>query len=154
MEQLAQISTMLLDQEMPEAPRAASVNVIAMRLAAQVRQLRVEAGLTQAELASRAGVTVETVARLERVLRGRSSANSNPSLETLARLSEALGVEVAELLAAPSRAGQRDSRLSVVLRSATPATRRRVLRVAEALLREEVVETRPKNGQRRRNAAQ
>ena len=65
-----------------------------------------------------------------------------------------LGVEVAELLAAPSRAGQRDSRLSVVLRSATPATRRRVLRVAEALLREEVVETRPKNGQRRRSTAQ
>jgi transcriptional regulator with XRE-family HTH domain len=147
-----QTSTILLDQEVPDAPDSASVNGIALRLAAQVRQLRVDAGLTQAELASRAGVTVETVARLERVLRGRSSANSNPSLETLARLSEALGVEVAELLSTPARASQRDSRLSAVLRSATPATRRRVLRVAEALLREEVVETRPmKNGHRRRS---
>ena len=146
---------MLLDQEMTDAPRAVSVNAIALRLAGQVRQLRVDAGMTQAELASRAGVTVETVARLERVLRGRSSANSNPSLETLARLSEALGVEVAELLASPARTGQRDSRLSMVLRSATPATRRRVLRVAEALLREEVVDTRPvKTGQRRRRTAQ
>src|SRR5690242_5240372 len=140
---------MLLDQEMPEAPRAASVNVIAMRLAAQVRQLRVEAGLTQAELASRAGVTVETVARLERVLRGRSSANSNPSLETLARLSEALGVEVAELLSGPGKPRPRDDRLFVVLRGATPATRRRVLRVAEALIREDAAETKPESRGRR-----
>lgn len=114
------------------------MNAIATRLAEQVLKLRVQAGMTQAELAARAGVTVETVARLERVLRGRSSANSNPSLETLARLSSALGVEVAELLSTPLRPKPRDDRLYVILRSATPATRRRVLRVAEALVREEV----------------
>jgi transcriptional regulator with XRE-family HTH domain len=114
-----------------------------MRLAEQVRQLRVQAGMTQAELAARAGVTVETVARLERVLRGRSSANSNPSLETLARLSSALGVEVSDLLSAPGKPRPRDDRLFVVLRGATPATRRRVLRVAEALIREDAAETRP-----------
>ena len=43
------------------------------------------------ELASRAGVTVETVARLERVLRGRASANANPSLETMERIASSLG---------------------------------------------------------------
>ncbi|MFO7178757.1 MAG: helix-turn-helix transcriptional regulator [Pseudomonadota bacterium] len=124
-----------------------------MRLATQVRALRVEAGLTQAELAARAGVTVETVARLERVVRGRSSANSNPSLETLARLSDALNVEVSDLLAPESSTRVPDSRLSIALKSATPATRRRVLRVAEALLREEVAEQRSRNGGARRRSA-
>jgi transcriptional regulator with XRE-family HTH domain len=114
------------------------VNDIAIRLAERVRQLRIQSGQTQAELASRAGVTVETVARLERVLRGRSSANSNPSLETLARLAEALGVEVAELLATPSKGPRpRDDRIGNLLRGASAATRRRVQRVAEALVRED-----------------
>lgn len=122
---------------------------IANRLADHVKQLRLEAGLTQAELAARAGVTVETVARLERVLRGRSSANSNPSLETLVRLSSALGVEVAELLSEPSRPRPKDDRISMILRTANPATRRRVLRVAEALVREEHAEDRPAARRRR-----
>jgi transcriptional regulator with XRE-family HTH domain len=122
---------------------------IANRLADHVKQLRLEAGLTQAELASRAGVTVETVARLERVLRGRSSANSNPSLETLVRLASALGVEVSELLSEPSRPRPKDDRISMILRTANPATRRRVLRVAEALVREEHSEERPLARKRR-----
>lgn len=99
--------------------------------------------MTQAELASRAGVTVETVARLERVLRGRSSANANPSLETLARLSEALGVEVTDLLVAPSRPKPKEDRITAVLRRASNATRQRVLRVAEALVREDEATARP-----------
>ena len=119
------------------------------RLADHVRQLRLEAGLTQAELAARAGVTVETVARLERVLRGRSSANSNPSLETLVRLASALGVEVSELLSEPSRPRPKDDRISMILRTANPATRRRVLRVAEALVREEHAEDRQPARKRR-----
>lgn len=127
------------------------MNAIAMRLAEQVLKLRVQAGMTQAELAARAGVTVETVARLERVLRGRSSANLNPSLETLARLSDALGVELPELLSAPSKPRPRDdNRIFVILRSATPATRRRVLRVAEALIREEALEEQPESRRRRK----
>jgi len=108
--------------------------------------------MTQAELAARAGVTVETVARLERVLRGRSSANSNPSLETLARLSGALGVEVSDLLSAPSKPRPRDDRLFVLLRGASPATRRRLLRIAEALVREDASDTKPESKVRRRPA--
>lgn len=122
---------------------------IANLLADHVKQLRIEAGLTQAELAARAGVTVETVARLERVLRGRSSANSNPSLETLVRLANALGVEVAELLSEPTRPRPKDDRISMILRTANPATRRRVLRVAEALVREEHADERPAARKRR-----
>ena len=86
---------------------------------------------------------------LERVLRGRSSANSNPSLETLVRLASALGVEVSELLSEPSRPRPKDDRISMILRTANPATRRRVLRVAEALVREEHAEDRQPARKRR-----
>jgi transcriptional regulator with XRE-family HTH domain len=115
-----------------------------MLMAERVRQLRVQAGMTQAELAARAGVTVETIARLERVLRGRSSANSNPSLETMERICGALGVEVADLLAPRSKLRPKDDRIAAVLRSASPATRQRILRVAEVLVREEQAEGKPK----------
>ena len=131
-------------EEMPE-PRATD---LAVRLAEQVRHLRTQAELTQAELAARAGVTVETVARLERVLRGRLSANANPSLETMERIGNALGVEVAELLSAPSKNKPRDDRLAAVLRGVSPATKRRVIRVAEALVREERVEAKPSSRRR------
>lgn len=115
-------------------PRATD---LAVRLAEQVRRLRIQAGLTQAELAARAGVTVETIARLERVLRGRLSANANPSLETMERIGTALGVEVAELLSAPGKQKPKDDRLASVLRGVSPATKRRVIRVAEALVRDD-----------------
>ena len=97
--------------------------------------------MTQAELASRAGVTVETVARLERVLRGRASANANPSLETMERIASSLGVDVADLVS-PSKTRPKDDRLNVVLRGASAAVRRRVLLVAEALIRDEMSEAR------------
>ena len=110
---------------------------VALRLAERVRQLRQKCGLTQASLASRAGVTVETVARLERVIRGRDSANFNPSLDTLLRLSAALGVDVCDLLATKAPQRQRDDRLSVLMRRANPAAVQRLLRVAEVLLTDE-----------------
>ena len=109
---------------------------IAIRLAERVRRLRIQAGLTQAELALGAGVTVETVARLERVLRNRVSANANPSLETLTRLSTALGVEVVDLLGPASKAKAKDDRLGLLMRGASPETRRLVLRLAEVVVRE------------------
>jgi transcriptional regulator with XRE-family HTH domain len=73
------------------------VTATALRLSRTLKSLRVAKGLTQAELAHKAHVTVETVARLERVVRGGVSANSNPSLETIVRLAHALGVEPREL---------------------------------------------------------
>jgi transcriptional regulator with XRE-family HTH domain len=117
------------------------VTDLAIFLAEQVRKLRTQAQMTQAELASRAGVTVETVARLERVLRGRASANANPSLETMERIAASLGVDVSDLVS-PSKARPKDDRLNVVLRSASAPVRRRVLLVAEALIRDEQTEAR------------
>jgi transcriptional regulator with XRE-family HTH domain len=94
-----------------------------------------KAGITQAELASRAGVTVETVARLERVLRGRASANANPSLETMSNLAGALGVDAVDLLErGPAPKGDR---IAAMVRLAKPETRRRIAAVVEALLRDE-----------------
>src|SRR3954465_1138753 len=104
-----------------EIPRPRATD-LAVRLAEQVRRLRLQAGLTQAELASRAGVTVETIARLERVLRGRLSANANPSLETMERIGTALGVEVAELLSAPGKQKPKDDRLALGLVGAGAVT--------------------------------
>jgi len=115
---------------------------VALRLAERVRQLRQKCGLTQASLASRAGVTVETVARLERVIRGRDSANFNPSLDTLLRLSAALGVDVCDLLATKAPPRQRDDRLAVLMRRANPAAVQRMLRVAEVLLSDDDTESR------------
>ncbi|HOU89823.1 MAG TPA: helix-turn-helix transcriptional regulator [Polyangiaceae bacterium] len=112
------------------------MDAIAMKLAERVRRLRLEARLTQAELAAGAGVTVETVARLERVLRGRASANANPSLETLTRLAAALGVEVTDLLAPSKAARPKDDRLAALLRGATEPTRKLAVRVVEVLVRE------------------
>ena len=64
-----------------------------MVLAANQRRLRVAAGLSQTELAVAASVTKSTVAAIEQ---GRA----NPRLDTLETIARALGVEVAELLAA------------------------------------------------------
>ncbi|HEY5958784.1 MAG TPA: helix-turn-helix transcriptional regulator [Polyangiaceae bacterium] len=115
---------------------------VVLRLAKRVQQLRKNLGMTQATLASRAGVTVETVARLERVVRGRLSANSNPSLETLARLAVALEVELHELLAPEPVAQRKQHQLGYLLEGASPVVTQRILRVAEVLLHEDQAEVR------------
>jgi len=58
-----------------------------------VRRLREERGLTQEELASRAGTTFGTVSRVE-------SAKSAPAWWTVRKIAEALGVSIAELATA------------------------------------------------------
>lgn len=110
-----------------------------LSLAGRIQLLRKNLGMTQATLARRAGVTVETVARLERVTRARISANSNPSLETMSRLAIALEVEVHELLAPTPVVQRKNDQISYMLANASPAFSQRLLRVAEALFQEEQV---------------
>jgi transcriptional regulator with XRE-family HTH domain len=111
-------------------------SALALFMANQVRARRTKLGITQAELASRAGVTVETVARLERVLRGRASANANPSLETMERLASALGCQASDLISdRPSR--EKPDPIAAMVRLARPDTRRRIAAVVEALLKED-----------------
>src|SRR6478736_844054 len=114
---------------------------LAETVATDVRKRREALGITQAAVAANANVTVETIARLERVIRGRASANANPSLETMERIADALGVDVSDLVS-PSKTRPKDDRLNVVLRGASGAVRRRVLLVAEALIRDEQSEAR------------
>lgn len=56
-----------------------------------VRALRQEAGLSQAELADRVGVSQTWISRLE-------LGQGNPTLSTLNRLAEAFDVRIADLL--------------------------------------------------------
>lgn len=108
-----------------------------LNLTKRIQLLRKNLHMTQAALATRAGVTVETVARLERVVRGRASANSNPSLETLSRLAIALEVELHELLAPEPIVQRKNHQLSYLLEHASPACTQRLIRIAEALMRED-----------------
>lgn len=66
----------------------------AANLAANVAALRKTGGLSQQQLAARAGIPRSTVTNIE-------SGAGNPSLGNLVRLSAALGVGIEELIAAP-----------------------------------------------------
>jgi transcriptional regulator with XRE-family HTH domain len=61
----------------------------------RLRELRKTAGLTQAQLARRAGVTLATLREYEQARR-----RADPSLRMAARLAVALGVGVGDLAAA------------------------------------------------------
>jgi DNA-binding XRE family transcriptional regulator len=61
------------------------------KLGARLRQLRLEAGLTQAELARRTGIHRPNIARVE-------AGRHTPSLETLARIANAIGVPTTHVL--------------------------------------------------------
>jgi len=61
------------------------------KLGARLRQLRLAAGLTQAELARRTGIHRPNIARVE-------AGRHTPSLETLARIANAIGVSTTHVL--------------------------------------------------------
>lgn len=61
------------------------------KLGARIRELRLAAGLTQAELARRTGIHRPNIARVE-------AGRHTPSLETLARLAAAIGVPTSSVL--------------------------------------------------------
>lgn len=61
------------------------------RLGARLKALRLEAGLTQAELARRTGIHRPNIARVE-------AGRHTPSLETLSRLANAIGVPASKVL--------------------------------------------------------
>jgi DNA-binding XRE family transcriptional regulator len=71
---------------------AGAIAIDGVRLGARLRELRVAAGLTQAELARRTGIHRPNIARVE-------AGRHTPSLETLARLASAIGVPTTLVLA-------------------------------------------------------
>lgn len=62
------------------------------QLARRIQRLRRRLGLTQEALAERAGVSADTIGRLEQAV-------GTPSLQTMDRVAEALGTTVPVLLA-------------------------------------------------------
>jgi DNA-binding XRE family transcriptional regulator len=70
----------------------AMVAIDGARLGARLRELRLAAGLTQAELARRTGIHRPNIARVE-------AGRHTPSLETLSRLASAIGVSTTVVLA-------------------------------------------------------
>jgi len=70
---------------------ASALPIDGARLGARLRELRLEAGLTQAELARRTGIHRPNIARVE-------AGRHTPSLETLARLASAIGVSTTRVL--------------------------------------------------------
>jgi len=65
---------------------------LAKRLSAVIRKLREDRGLTQEQVAKKAGVSKNYITMLE------AGARKNPSLPVLKKLAKALGVPVTELL--------------------------------------------------------
>ena len=62
------------------------------RLSDNLRRARRAAGLSQAELAERAGVGANTIARIE------AEQIDNPRINTLGKLARALGIDARELM--------------------------------------------------------
>ncbi len=76
----------------PSSGPAVLGDVDGVRLGQRLRALRLQAGLTQAELARRTGIHRPNIARVE-------AGRHTPSLETLARLAAAIGVSTTRVLA-------------------------------------------------------
>ena len=73
------------------ANREADIAIDGEKLGARLRELRLAAGLTQAELARRTGIHRPNIARVE-------AGRHTPSLETLARIASAIGVSTTHVL--------------------------------------------------------
>jgi len=71
----------------PKAKKAYKEAALSFALAEQVRQIREDKGLSQAELAEGMGTTQSAVARLE-------AGGTSPTIPTLRKLADALGVEL------------------------------------------------------------
>lgn len=63
----------------------------AQKLAANLKRLRLAAGLTQVDVAEKTGMERVAIYRLE-------SAKSNPTLSTLSKLAKVLGVTIDDLV--------------------------------------------------------
>jgi DNA-binding XRE family transcriptional regulator len=72
-------------------PANGHASIDGAKLGARLRELRLAAGLTQAELARRTGIHRPNIARVE-------AGRHTPSLETLARLAAAIGVPTTHVL--------------------------------------------------------
>jgi len=108
------------------------MNDISKRIGQRIRELRKQAGLTQEDLAERAGMDFTSIGAAER-------GNRNLSLKSLARVAEALGVSLEEIfrgLGTVQRSPQHQSSFDALLAEVSnlsPAEIRFLTDVAKAL---------------------
>lgn len=117
------------------APEEVERVKVRARVGLRLRGLRERRGLTQAQLAARAELSHKFVGEIER-------GTANPTVDTLAGLAEALGVEIAELFEVAGPEPRTD------LYSLTPPEVQRVREALESL--EAVVEHLDPRPRRRR----
>lgn len=84
-------TTDVIPSEIPSINSVQSIQIDGAKLGKRLRTLRLEAGLTQAELARRTGIHRPNIARVE-------AGRHTPSLETLTRLASAIGVATTRVL--------------------------------------------------------
>lgn len=104
----------------PCHPMSPDDDAISARLGENVRALRLARGMTQGQLAARAGIPRQTWANLE-------TGASNPTLAVLHRVSVALQVSLEELIAAPRTGTRRYPRDTLPTRRRGDATVRKLL---------------------------
>ena len=78
-------------------PEDAAWSDYADRLAANLRRLRAEAGLSQEDVAYRSGLTRYTYQKYEKG-ESKPGTPANPTIRTLLAMSQTLGVELTEIL--------------------------------------------------------
>ena len=86
------VSAIDIQAQRKQANSVTEIEIQGGRLGARLRELRLAAGLTQAELARRTGIHRPNIARVE-------AGRHTPSLETLSRMATAIGVPATQVLA-------------------------------------------------------
>ena len=109
------------------------------KLGRRVRALRKRAGLTQAELAERAGLyDVGEIERGKKIRAGKRE-DANPTLNTLFKLARPLGVEVKDLFDFPeeklSEEGRIDREILELLRGKDLQTKKKAYEILKAFLK-------------------
>lgn len=99
-----------------------------IELGKRLRALRLEAGLTQLQLAERTGVTNEFMSRIE-------NGSGMPSLDTLGRLADALALRPAALLPSDEAAPGPTTRLLGIMERLNEDDQRLVVALAEQVAR-------------------
>lgn len=97
----------------------------------RLREVRLQAGLTQPELGDRASMAAAEISKCE-------NGRRTPTLETLERLARALGVTVQDLVTVQDPRDEQEMLLDQIvlrLRGQSTATLQRVAAVVDALVR-------------------
>ncbi len=104
------------------------VKELSRQLGLRVRQLRDDQGMTQEDLAAKAGITWHFVSSIERGIK-------TGTLETLAAIATALDVTLSELFLDVDRPLPRElKRITTALAGRSPEAQRAVLRIVEDAL--------------------